>query len=42
MVKQKMEYHQRADNRRVKGMHVNQGEIWECDLGFNIGEEKYG
>lgn len=39
-VSEKMSYHKIADFRRVKGMQVNQGEIWQCDLGFNIGEEK--
>lgn len=33
-----MGYHQMSD--RVKGKIVKQGEIWTCDLGFNIGEEK--
>lgn len=36
----KMEYHQRSSFRKVKGMQVNQGEVWECDFGYNIGEEK--
>jgi len=35
-----LNYHKKAGNRRVKQMQVNQGEIWQCNLGFNIGEEK--
>jgi mRNA interferase MazF len=36
----KMEYHKKASLRTVRKKQVLQGEIWECDLGFNVGEEK--
>ncbi len=36
----KMNYHKQAGTNRVKSMQVNKGEIWNCDLGYNIGEEK--
>jgi mRNA interferase MazF len=36
----KMEYHRISNHNSVKRKQVNQGEIWDCDLGFNIGEEK--
>lgn len=36
----KFDYHVKSRHRKVANMQVNQGEIWDCDLGFNIGEEK--
>lgn len=36
----KMTYHQNASHRKVLRKQLNQGEIWECDFGFNIGQEK--
>ncbi|EIM06457.1 transcriptional modulator of MazE/toxin, MazF [Planococcus antarcticus DSM 14505] len=37
-VSRKVEFHKHAVSKKNK--QVNQGEIWGCDLGFNIGEEK--
>lgn len=37
---QKLKYHKISNNRRVKNLQINHGEIWYCDLGFNIGAEK--
>lgn len=34
----KIDYH--TLSRRSKGKQINTGEVWQCDLGFNIGEEK--
>jgi mRNA-degrading endonuclease toxin of MazEF toxin-antitoxin module len=36
----KMEYHRMSTYASVKRKDVVQGEVWRCDLGFNIGEEK--
>lgn len=36
----KMQYHNISSHNRIKRKQINQGEIWKCDLGFNIGEEK--
>lgn len=35
-----MQYHKLSADNRVKRKNIVQGEIWRCDLGFNIGEEK--
>ncbi|MHB8125763.1 MAG: type II toxin-antitoxin system PemK/MazF family toxin [Desulfitobacteriaceae bacterium] len=34
----KIDYHTISDRTRYK--QINLGEVWQCDLGFNIGEEK--
>ena len=36
----KMEYHQNSSFKKVKRKQVNLGEVWRCDLGYNVGEEK--
>lgn len=37
-VSRKVEFHKNAGSKKSK--QVNQGEVWGCDFGFNIGEEK--
>lgn len=39
-LKDKLNYHKISDYNRIKRKKVNQKEIWECDFGFNIGQEK--
>lgn len=36
----KLNYHKISNHNSVKRKQVNIGEIWECHLGYNIGEEK--
>lgn len=36
----KINYHLRSKNSSVKKIQVNYGEVWYCDLGYNIGTEK--
>lgn len=36
----KLHYHKISYYNSIKRKQVLQGEIWECDLGYNIGEEK--
>lgn len=36
----KFKYHKSSDFSRIKRAQVNHGEIWYCDLGYNVGEEK--
>ncbi|MEU5512757.1 type II toxin-antitoxin system PemK/MazF family toxin [Streptomyces fungicidicus] len=36
----KMDYHKKAAKTAVKAKQILQGEIWDCDYGFNIGAEK--
>lgn len=36
----KLNYHLRSKFSTAKHLQVNHGEIWYCDLGFNIGTEK--
>lgn len=36
----KFKYHKESKLKIVKHLQVNQGEIWYCDLGYNIGTEK--
>lgn len=36
----KMRYDQLAHVTRIQRLQVNQGEIWDCDFGQNIGHEK--
>lgn len=37
---QKMDYHKKASFGSVLRKQINQGEVWGCDLGYNIGQEK--
>lgn len=39
-VSKKFYYHKTSTFKRVRNMQINSGEIWTCDLGFNVGEEK--
>ncbi len=36
----KFKYHKSASHNKIKNAQVNHGEVWYCDLGYNIGEEK--
>lgn len=36
----KMKYDQKAHNVHIQRLQVNQGEIWDCDFGQNVGHEK--
>ncbi|MEL7571300.1 MAG: type II toxin-antitoxin system PemK/MazF family toxin, partial [Eubacteriaceae bacterium] len=36
----KLNYHRIAEFKSVKEKNVNPGEVWFCDLGYNIGAEK--
>ena len=36
----KFKYHKESKYSTVKHLQVNQGEIWYCDLGYNVGTEK--
>lgn len=36
----KLQYHKISYHNNIKRKQVLQGEVWECDLGYNIGEEK--
>lgn len=36
----KLKYEKLAQHAKTNKVQVNQLEIWECDLGFNIGQEK--
>ena len=36
----KLNYHRCSKFNRSKRLQVNHGEIWYCDLGYNIGTEK--
>lgn len=33
-------YHLQAQENAVKKRNILAGEVWECDLGYNVGEEK--
>lgn len=37
---QKLNYHKFSSYRNIQNKQVNMGEIWECNLGYSIGEEK--
>ena len=37
---QKFSYHKFSSYRNIKNKQVNIDEVWECDLGYNVGEEK--
>ena len=39
-LKDKLLYHIRSSHNKVKRLQVNFGEVWFCDLGYNIGREK--
>ncbi len=36
----KLGYHNRSKKPSTKKLQVNHGEIWYCDLGYNVGTEK--
>lgn len=36
----KFKYHKLSKTNPVKRLQVNQGEVWFCDLGYNVGSEK--
>jgi len=36
----KFKYHNASKINKIKRMQVNQGEVWYCDLGYNVGTEK--
>lgn len=36
----KYKYHKISKMNKIKHKQINQGEIWYCDLGYNIGTEK--
>lgn len=36
----KLKYDQKAHMESVRRLQVNQGEIWDCDFGKNVGHEK--
>lgn len=39
-IKEKMNYHKQSDYKSIKHKQINQMEIWICDFGYNIGQEK--
>ena len=39
-LKDKIHYHNNSKRLTIKRTQVNYGEIWYCDLGYNIGAEK--
>lgn len=39
-LKDKLDYHRKSKFSSNKNLNVNHGEIWYCDLGYNIGTEK--
>lgn len=39
-IKDKMNYHKHSDYNKIKYKQINQMEIWICDFGYNIGQEK--
>lgn len=39
-ISKKFNYHKKSKNFDVKRLRVNYGEVWYCDLGFNIWTEK--
>ncbi len=39
-LKEKVHYHNNSKRTKIKRTQVNYGEVWYCDLGYNIGAEK--
>lgn len=39
-LKEKLNYHKIADHNKIKRKQVNQKEVWKCDFGYNVGQEK--
>lgn len=39
-VKDKINYHKTSKYRSTRNRNILQGEVWYCDLGYNIGTEK--
>jgi len=37
---EKIKYHLKANHNKVKHMRIKFGQVWYCDLGYNIGDEK--
>lgn len=39
-ISRKFQLHLQATQPRVKSRQITSGEVWKCDLGYNIGDEK--